>query len=165
MLKTVSIQAIVKNDATRFLFKENLLHKMRLEYDLWCPLCESFAPNPVAVDDNSSISFLVQTVSKSWQTKMFEDSRRNMQKEVLGFVPVKDPLPSIVASNVKSRDIFTDFSNAMTALYMDEYRVSDDVHSRREAVRSGIEQVVTASGAFPEGTRVAVFGSSANGFG
>lgn len=88
-----------------------------------------------------------------------------MQEKQLGFIPIKDPLSSIASSHSKSKHILVDFSNAMKALYMDEYLVSDNVHARREAVRSGIEQVVTASGAFPEGTRVAVFGSSANGFG
>jgi hypothetical protein len=87
-----------------------------------------------------------------------------MQQETLGFVPIKTPVPSIV-SDAKSMNLLNDFSNAMKALYLDEYRVSDAVHARREAVRSGIEQVVTDSKAFPEGTRVAIFGSSANGFG
>lgn len=143
------------------------MQKMRLEYELWCPLCESFAPNPLSVDDTTQTdgAFLVQAFPRNWSVKSFEESRQTMQKELLGYIPVKESLQSIAAGRVKSKDMLMDFSNAMKALYMDEYRVSDDVHARREAVRSGVEQVVTASGAFPEGTRVAVFGSSANGFG
>lgn len=143
------------------------MQKMRLEYELWCPLCESFAPNPLAVDDTTQPAgtFLVQNFNRNVSIKSFEESRQNMQKEVLKFIPIKDTLPSIASARAKSKDVLVDFSNAMKALYMDEYRVSDAVHARREAVRSGIEQVVIASEAFPEGTRVAVFGSSANGFG
>jgi hypothetical protein len=139
-----------------------MMQKIRFEYELWCNLCESFAANPFNTDGSSL--FLLQTMNRNWSIKLFEESRHKMQQETLGFVPIKTPVPSIV-SDAKSMNLLNDFSNAMKALYLDEYRVSDAVHARREAVRSGIEQVVTDSKAFPEGTRVAIFGSSANGFG
>ena len=163
----MDLQSILKNDSSRFLFKKDMMRKLRLEYELWCPLCEAFAPNPSTVNDasQSSVCFLVQTLNRQFDIKEFAESRFNMQKKQLGFIPVKDPLPAIASSHARSQHVLVDFSNAMKALYMDEYLVSEAVHARREAVRSGIEQVVTASGAFPEGTRVAVFGSSANGFG
>ena len=53
----------------------------------------------------------------------------------------------------------------MRRLHEEEYAVSESVVRRREDVRRAVEGVVTGSGYFPEGTRVAVFGSSANGFG
>ena len=53
----------------------------------------------------------------------------------------------------------------MNTLYVEEYAVSTKIYRRRENVRAGIENIVAASGAFPEGTKVMVFGSSANGFG
>jgi ABC-type uncharacterized transport system ATPase subunit len=57
-----------------------------------------------------------------------------MQKEMLGYIPIKESMQSIAAGRTKSKDMLMDLSNAMKALYMDEYRVSDDVHARREAV-------------------------------
>lgn len=168
-----SIQAALKNDAAHLLFKKDIMQKMRLEYELWCPLCEAFAPNPSTTVDEVSqqpISFLSYS-SKNGQTKLFIDNRRKMQNEVLGFVPKTEAVASVAAKNSgkstesNGQKFFHDLSEAMESLYADEYQVSEYVHTRRERVRAGIEQVVSASGAFPEGTRVAVFGSSANGFG
>jgi hypothetical protein len=94
-----------------------------------------------------------------------------MQNEVLGFVPKTEAVAWVAAKNSgkstqsNGQKFFHELSEAMESLYVDEYQVSEYVHMRRERVRAGIEQVVSASGAFPEGTRVAVFGSSANGFG
>ena len=53
----------------------------------------------------------------------------------------------------------------MTEIYQNEYAVSDQVTKRRENVRASIELIVSNSGEFPVGTKVVVFGSSANGFG
>ena len=41
-----SIWAIVNNQNTTLLFRRELLAKIRLEYELWCPLAESFAHSP-----------------------------------------------------------------------------------------------------------------------
>jgi hypothetical protein len=94
-----------------------------------------------------------------------------MQHEVLGFVPKTDKVSWVASKNngnstpTNGQKFFHKLSQAMEHLYVDEYQVSEYIHIRREHVRAGIEQVVSTSGAFPEGTRVAVFGSAANGFG
>jgi hypothetical protein len=148
---------------------------MRLEYELWCPLCESFAPNPWATASGNTtdqhISFLVQSI-KNGDKKGFVDNRRKMQKEVLGFIPHLEKVPQVakwarnqIKPGCDGMTVFRELSEAMNRLYIDEYEVSEDIHNRRERVRAGIENVVTLSGAFPSGTKVAVFGSSANGFG
>jgi ABC-type uncharacterized transport system ATPase subunit len=113
-----------------------MMQKMRLEYELWCPLCESFAPNPLAIVDTTQPAgtILVQSFNRNWSVKSFEESRQTMQKEMLGYIPIKESMQSIAAGRTKSKDMLMDLSNAMKALYMDEYRVSDDVHARREAV-------------------------------
>ena len=53
----------------------------------------------------------------------------------------------------------------MKEIYNAEYAVSDKVWQRREKIRVSIEHIVSSSSEFPVGTKVAVFGSSANGFG
>ena len=63
------------------------------------------------------------------------------------------------------RNFFKELSSSMAELYLHEYAVSDKVWKRREMVRASVERVVSTSGEFPPGTKVAVFGSSANGFG
>ena len=83
-----------------------------------------------------------------------------MQTQVLGFVPRFDTVKE--GSRISC---LNELSKVVNKLYIDEYAVSDKVFRRRERVRLGIESVVSASGAFPVGTKVAVFGSSANGFG
>lgn len=140
-----------------------MLSKLHAEYELWCPLLEGFAANPLSSSQPSL--FLAQTSIKKNQLQLFVDNRCRTQKQQLGFIPAKDSLQALATNSAKFMHVFNDFSNAIKTLYIDEYLVSEDVHNRREAVRSGIEQIVTASGAFPERTRVAVFGSSANGFG
>lgn len=150
------------------------MSKIRLEYDLWCPLNETFAPNPFAIfDDEASklpgdVSQFPHSVSKEHVKKCLE-SRTNMQEQLMGIVPLSTR-PSLLKEKgqkwTKSgRSFFQELSTAMNQIYCDEYAVSDKVWQRREKVRATIEHVVSTSGEFPAGTKVAVFGSSANGFG
>jgi DNA polymerase sigma len=104
--------------------------------------------------------------------KLCNESRKKMQINILGFAPEKKTLedalykksnPSAMDSTVVSS--FNRLSSAMGKLYEKEYLVSEHTHQQREVVRAHIERIVAQCDAFPPGTRVLVFGSSANGFG
>lgn len=145
---------------------------MKLEFELWCPLTESFAPNPFQEkdDDLSKLSINLFTFPNFAANTIMacQESRHNLQKEVLGFIPQSRPiLPSAKEYRWKknNRNFFAEISSAMNEIYQNEYAVSDQVLKRREKVRSSVERIVSNSGEFPLGTKVVVFGSSANGFG
>jgi len=171
-------QAAVTNSATQLLLKRDIMAKLRLEYDLWCPLTESFAPNPfVAADDELSrlpgdVAAYPHNVTKD-HDRMCRESCAKMQEQVLGFVPKgRTSLGKEIAARhrrhrqqKKRPDFFKELSSAMSELYYAEYEVSDKVWKRREKVRATVEVIVSRSAEFPPGTKVAVFGSSANGFG
>ncbi len=148
--------------------KRDLLCKIQLEYELWSPLSEAFAPNPYAKTDMPGD---IAGYPKSWHDEhitICRESRSKMQKQVLGFTPESRPI--LMSSKQyqwkkNGRNFFKELSSAMNDLYQEEYAVSDKVWKRREKVRATIEHIVSTSGDFPPGTKVAVFGSSANGFG
>lgn len=169
------MQAALTNEANQLLLKKDILSKVRLEYELWCPLIEAFAPNPfVTLNDEAAklpgaVSAYPSSAASKESLKKCEESRIKMQNEVLGFTPVSSR-PALLKAKGHSwkksgRDFFGELSSAMSQIYNDEYAVSDKVWKRREKVRATIEHVMSTSGEFPAGTKVAVFGSSANGFG
>jgi len=169
------LKAAVSNDASYVLLKRDLLSKIQLEYELWCPMTEAFAPNIYASKKGSKpgpglpgdVSAFPNPVGKD-HVKKCQESRNNMQEQVLGFIPQsRQVLPSAKGYQWKKagRNFFKELSSAMSEIYHDEYAVSDKVWKRRERVRATIESIVSTSGEFPVGTKVAVFGSSANGFG
>ena len=202
------LRAALTNDAcASALFKRDMVARMRLEYCLWCPIVEAFAPNPFArgrgaggnggggkgsSNGNLDASRLLpgdvsrypHPVTKE-HVRMCQASRAAMQREILGFVPAPDEVSSLVPAQRKGRganqrgggggpnsggggggtNLLDDLTSSMRKLHEEEYAVSESVVRRREDVRRAVEGVVTGSGYFPEGTRVAVFGSSANGFG
>ena len=95
-----------------------------------------------------------------------------MQKEILGFIPKTTTLDATLFKNNQQRtmdrkvvDALNNLSSAMGRLYEDVYMVADRIHQQREMVRARVESIVAKCNAFPPGTRVLVFGSSANGFG
>jgi DNA polymerase sigma len=168
------LKAIVYNQNTTLLFRRELLAKIRLEYELWCPLSESFARSPW----NRNESFLCvdfqafpQLVSQAC-IQQCVNRRQLLQKENLNFVPNRSTLKDLVMSsaqpqamNRKVVEALNNLSGAMGQLYQDEYMVGDRVMQQREMVRSRVESIVARCDAFPAGTRVVVFGSAANGFG
>lgn len=178
-------QAAVSNDSSQLLLKKDLLSKVRLEYKLWCPLIEKFAPNPFVPagkgDDEAlvlpgDVSAYPHTVTKKHEERC-QESRARMQRELLGFVPNHSRIhgPARARTNGSAResrrekkhvrDAMRELSAAMSALFRAEYHVTDAALCRREVVRARVERAVAESGDFPPGTKVAVFGSSANGFG
>ena len=168
------LKAIVLNQNTTLLFRRELLAKIRLEYELWCPLSESFAQSPWnRVDSTVCVNFQAfpQYVTQAHYQECI-DSRQKLQNESLGFVPNRLTLKSIVMSNSQPQtmnrqavEAFNSLSGAMGQLFQDEYMVEDRIMKQRELVRSQVEGIVSQCEAFPVGTRVVIFGSAANGFG
>lgn len=139
------------------LLRQDPIHKLRMEYTLWCPICESSAPAP-AKGASSNLSSYVQM-------------KHEMQLSILGFIPDET---KIVLSNDMSSSATTStlavlhaLTNSMHRLYEVELSPSPDFYLSREKVRLDMERFVNSqcSTFFPVGTRVMVFGSSANGFG
>jgi len=101
-----------------------------------------------------------------------------MQMDSLGFVPTFRSLEQVLAPKEKARQgqnnhcmdpVAVEALNRLSAsigeLYQREYLVSGQINNQREVVRSHVDSVLSGCDSFPPGTRVAVFGSSANGFG
>ena len=175
------LRAAIFNSACHLIIKRDVITKLRCEYELWCPLCESFAPNPFVKKDSDRARKSEGTgastqTSSPWSSQKFphhveshhfqlcRDSRARMQQEFLGFVPNHNKLhTSLNKSN--SSSFLDNLSVAMDDLYTEEYATSSWMHQRRERARVNVEQIVSQSDVFPKGTRVVIFGSCANGFG
>lgn len=165
---------MVSNPSASLLFRRELISKIRLEYELWCPLVDAFACSPFNKDPSTlcvQFNDFPQHVVPAHYRQCVE-SRQKMQLEILGFVPNRSTLQEslIRGGNGQSMDrgavtTFNSLSAAMGKLYEECYMVSDRILHQREMVRSYIERVVSQCQAFPQGTRVIIFGSSANGFG
>lgn len=151
-----------------------------MELELWCPLCETFAPSPFNKDtDRLTVNFddFPLPINAAHSRKCAE-SRQKMQLDSLGFVPSFKTLEQVLTPKEKARqgqtnrgmdptavDALNRLSASMGELYQREYMVSDQIHKQRELVRSRVDSFLSQCNAFPPGTRVVVFGSSANGFG
>jgi len=183
------LKSVLSNSASHLLLKRDLITKIRLEYELWCPLCELFAPNPFGPTSGSKengtpssalpgdiSNFPHPVTAEHW--KMIAASRREMQIKELGFVPVTGTLLQSLAPSGGGKhrgnqtklqndalEFFNRMSVAMQELYSKEYATAEQIHQRREHVRASTEQLVQQCDQFPNGTRVIIFGSSANGFG
>ena len=150
-----------------------MIAKIRLEYELWCSLVETFAPSPFNSNPESlTVNFneFPQHVTPPHYQQCAE-SRRKLQQEMLGFVPNRKTLQETLyrkPNQPMDRRVvnkFNDLSGAMGKLYEEVYMVSERIMQQREMVRSHLESIVQKCDSFPPGTRVMVFGSSANGFG
>jgi len=170
------LKAVVMNRSMQILLRRDLITRMRVEYELWCPLSEEFA---LMTEDvrmwYEPLRDLPQTVTPD-EFRTYTQARVAMQKRTLGFEPNTAPLEDVlfprsqVDPNQRSMDpgavgIFNSVSGAMGKYFQTMYAGEDVVVRRREMIRQRTEQCVQECGAFPPGTRVAIFGSSANGFG
>jgi len=168
------LKAIVTNHSLSILMRRELITKMRLEYELWCPLCEEFA-----VPGDSDAKMWYEPLSKLPHTvtsnhfRFCNEARSKMQERILGFQPNTNRLESILYQhrgrnrqmNPASVNVFNHLSGAMGQLYRDVYATADRIHQQREMIRQRVESFVNMCNCFPPGTKVATFGSSANGFG
>ncbi len=184
---------------------------MRLEYDLWCPLCEEFAVAASLVNDvpsgnknsttnndddgnDQSLTLWYRALNEIPHSAVTADhfricrqQRATMQVELLGFEPNMMRLDEILFPKTPRRNspshhpgdshnnnrtmdatavsLFNQLSAAMGNLYQEEYATADFVYQQREIIRSQTEKFLVLCDRFPPGTKVAIFGSSANGFG
>jgi hypothetical protein len=67
--------------------------------------------------------------------------------------------------NPAAVNVFNQLSAAMGQLYQENYATADRILQQREMIRMQTEKCVNMCDCFPPGTKAAVFGSSANGFG
>jgi DNA polymerase sigma len=149
---------------------------MRIEYELWCPLSEEFAvPNEKVETWYQCVDELPQSISSD-HFAAFQQARVKMQMRTLGFDVNTASLESILFPRSRSNPhqraidpgavgVFNSMSGAMGQYYQDLFVDEDLVVRKREIIRERTEQSVRECGAFPPGTQVVIFGSSANGFG
>ncbi|KAL7564068.1 hypothetical protein ACA910_006970 [Epithemia clementina (nom. ined.)] len=170
------LRAIVVNQSMVILLRRELISKMRIEYELWCPLSEEFA----ILDESAHIWYeplrdLPQSLSAA-DFERFSQARVKMQLRTLGFHPntllledilyPRDPKnPGQRAVDPGAVNSFNKLSATMGKAFQELYHDEDVVMRRRELVRKRTEDCVNQSGVFPPGTKVVIFGSSANGFG
>ncbi|GKY91072.1 hypothetical protein MPSEU_000080000 [Mayamaea pseudoterrestris] len=168
------LRAAVNNSSMSILLRRDMMARLRVEYQLWCPLSEEFAiPNESSRLWSDALRDLPNNVSVD-DFNAFAQCRTKMQLRNLQFEPntyfLEDILYPRAATNQRSMDagavvILNNMSTAMGKFFRELYDDEERVTRIREMIRARAEQIVTASGAFPPGTRVVIFGSSANGFG
>lgn len=180
------LSAIINNPCASALLKHDIVLKMRLEYELWCELCESFAPNPFDIDDEEKSNGANDNIS-SRATKYpqpithvhinkCKQSCAKMQKEILGFVPIKNMFSVIEHSKKQGpsegpsegpsgTSLCANLSKAMETIFNTEYVPSLESIQMKVKARDLTQSAVAMSEIFPNGTKVVIFGSSANGFG
>lgn len=170
------LEATLTNKSMASLLRRDLIAKMRIEYDLWCPLSEEFAvPNETTETWFECIEDLPQSITAE-HFHNFQQARMKMQIRTLGFdinsMTLEDVLfPSEQnAGSQRSMDrnavtVFNSLSSAMGQYYQELFADEEKVVRQRELIRLRTERYVQECGAFPPGTQVLIFGSSANGFG
>jgi hypothetical protein len=174
------LKAIINNEAASAILKHDIVMKLRLEYALWCSFCESFAPNPYEVvqrrekehdreshnERSSSINYPHPITNA--HINRCKQSCAKMQKECLGFVPKKNTFASIEHNQQQGPtgvSLCANLSKAMEKMFNEEYVPSMESIQKKSKARDLTQNAVSICDAFPEGTRVVIFGSSANGFG
>jgi DNA polymerase sigma len=171
------LRAAVTNPSIAMMLRHDMIMKMRVEYELWCPLCEEFAvPEEGSKLWYDSLRNMPHNISAD-DLKAFAHQRHKMQQRVLAFEPNTSTLEDVLfprrgadPKNQREMDagaveVLNNMSSAMGKYFRYLFADEERVVVVRETVRQKAEAIVTNSGAFPSGTRVVVFGSAANGFG
>jgi DNA polymerase sigma len=170
------LKSAVTNQSLNILLRRDMLARMRLEYSLWCPLCEEFAvPTELAKMWYEPLRDLPQAVTAD-DFQQYAQARAKMEARTLGFEPNTSSLEDILfprnrssqnqnAMDARAVNVFNVMSTAMGQWYQELFKDEDRVVHQREMIRERTEKCVQDCGAFPPGTRVVIFGSSANGFG
>eukprot|EP00592_Proboscia_alata_P007846 CAMPEP_0194365958 /NCGR_PEP_ID=MMETSP0174-20130528/13953_1 /TAXON_ID=216777 /ORGANISM="Proboscia alata, Strain PI-D3" /LENGTH=1515 /DNA_ID=CAMNT_0039140869 /DNA_START=344 /DNA_END=4891 /DNA_ORIENTATION=- len=183
ILKAITQNA---NNVGHFLRRDQIL-KIRAEYELWCPFCESMAPfsslsssggSPTKQDHNSNHPNQQQNNNRVDMKSLSESTlfaKRKLQFQTLGFLPAILTTSSLLSQSSTKRGhaspqaVLQALSSAMQTVHARELRPMRDFYILRESVRKWVEEIVLTKciplKVFPVGTTVEVFGSSANGFG
>lgn len=196
-------QAVIRNPSMPLLLRQDMIQKMRLEYELWCPLCEEFS---IPSDGGESLSLATQiadtvdadnipqitmwyeplkafpSVLTTEHVRICQQSRANMQMKTLNFVPNTRGLYDLLFSRTRAAGgtggaapqmdpaavaVLNQLSGAMGQVFQQCFtpEVEQRVNRQKEMIRAKLEALVKQCDAFPPGTKVCIFGSSANGFG
>lgn len=161
------LRAVVFNPSSKLMLRRDQIARLKLEYQLWCPLAEEFA----VPDDNCEtwLECLDKVETPGEHFEAYQKAKNKMQERNLGFIINGTSLSSVLYSSNKLNPnavaVFNKMSGAMGEYYHELFHDEERVVRRRELIRQKTEQVVENSGVFPAGTKVLVFGSSANGFG
>ncbi|GAX18285.1 terminal uridylyltransferase [Fistulifera solaris] len=175
------LRAVVTNPTMPNLLRRDLMIKMQIEYELWCPLSEEFAiPGSGGSENNSTLWYEAMRDLPNPITAedfaAYRQARIKMQQRTLSFTPntmgVDDVLFPRNMSTPEQRpmdpgavSLFNGLSAAMGSYYHELFTDEDSIVRKRELIRLRVEQLVFESGAFPVNSKVVIFGSSANGFG
>jgi hypothetical protein len=169
------LRVVVTNPSMSVILRRELISKLRLEYELWCPLSEEFA-----VPGESETKMWYEPLNDLPHTitadhfRMCTEARSMLQQRSLGFDPNTTKLQGVLyppnpgksrQMNPAAVSVFNQLSAAMGQLYQDNYATADLILRQREMIRMQLESFVSMCDCFPPGTKVAIFGSSANGFG
>jgi hypothetical protein len=170
------LRVVVTNPSMSVILRRELISKLRLEYELWCPLSEEFA-----VPGESETKMWYEPLNDLPHTitaehfRLCAEARSKLQQRSLGFDPNTTKLDSVLypsqgqgrsrQMNPAAVGVFNQLSAAMGQLYQDNYATADLILRQREMIRMQTESFVNLCDCFPPGTKVAIFGSSANGFG
>jgi len=137
----------------KHLLRTEQLVKLRNEYELWCPICESSAALPKS---SSSIAPYIK-------------AKIEMQQQRMKFIPADNVTLEhvLVQGGERAAGVLQSLATAMQHMYVTQIRPSDEFYISREQIRAQVENIVKTKcqAHFPPETRVMVFGSSANGFG
>jgi DNA polymerase sigma len=159
------LKSVIRNPGSSSLLKPDIIKKLELEYNLWCPLCERFAPNPFEVehgDGSFSINYPYPISQKHHKACL--ESRAKMQEETIGFVVKTTPITpssyqeesSVCMQLTKDMEMFFNLEHGSNSLV---------IYRKKSVAREQTQAAVVSCNSFPNGTEVVVFGSSANGFG
>jgi DNA polymerase sigma len=175
------LRAVVTNPTMPSLLRRDLMIKMRIEFELWCPLSEEFAipgsagsensgtlwyeamrdlPNPITAEDFAA--YRQARIKMQQRTLSFEPNTMGMDDVLF---PRKNNAPEQRSMDPRAVSLFNGLSAAMGSYYHELFADEDSIVRKRELIRLRVEQLVCESGAFPANSRVVIFGSSANGFG
>eukprot|EP00934_Nitzschia_sp_Nitz4_P005220 Nitzschia sp. Nitz4//scaffold365_size14809//9197//13081//NITZ4_008914-RA/size14809-snap-gene-0.9-mRNA-1//-1//CDS//3329549289//5210//frame0 len=168
------LKALATNPSMGVILKRDLVNKLRLEYELWCPLTEEFA-----IPGDSDATMWYEPLNHYPHNvgpdhfNSCTDARSKMQQRSLGFDPNTMELEQVLYPNrgrARQMDpgavtVFNQLSAAMGQLYQDNFATAEHIIQQREMIRQQTESYVASCDCFPPGTKVAIFGSSANGFG
>lgn len=170
------LRAVVSNSTLSVLLRRDLITKMRIEYELWCPLSEEFAiPSDTAKMWYEPLKDLPHTITAD-DFRFYAQVRTKMQMRTLGFDPNLVSLEDILfpPSRGKTKQrvmdagavgVFNNVSAAMGQYFQNLYMDEDRIVRQRQMIQERTQHCVEECAAFPLGTKVVIFGSSANGFG
>lgn len=174
------LRAVVTNPSMSILLRRDLMIKMRIEFELWCPLSEEFAIPGSASESNGTLWYEAMRYLPNPITAenfaSYRQARIKMQQRTLNFEPntvgLEDVLfprnlstPDQRAMDPRAVSLFNGLSAAMGSYYHELFADEESIVQKRELIRLRVEQLVSESGAFPANAKVVIFGSSANGFG